>query len=183
MFEQAIQETDIQDECIRELGGTLREMLATANEVPDLQVIQNTTNVLEQISRQSLEVASLIHEYTKLPWAGNSIPLLLDPVESDNGLFVARIVMPGDLKSRIDECRKRCATLKDVFDSRPVMIRTLERRRFRITCVRSVRFCRAAALLDITLVDVRTKVGGKSKRPARYSRVHFLINNDDSSLN
>ena len=46
-------------------------MLGTANAIPDLPVIQNTTNVVEEISRQSLQVASLIHEYTKLPGAGN----------------------------------------------------------------------------------------------------------------
>jgi hypothetical protein len=95
-------------------------MLATANAVPDLPVIPNTTNVIEEISRQSLEVASLIHEYTKLPRAGMSIPLL-DPVKSNDDLFVARIVknqISGDLKSRIDVCRKSCAALKDGFYSR-----------------------------------------------------------------
>ena len=85
---QAVQETDIQDESIRELAGTLREMLGTANAIPDLPVIPNTTNVIEAISRQSLQVASLIHEYTKLPWAGNSIPLLLGLVKSND--FVRR---------------------------------------------------------------------------------------------
>ena len=68
-------------------------------------------------NRLSLQVASLIHEYMKLPWAGNLIPLL-DPVKSDNDWFVAQTVMPGGLKSRIDECGKRCATLKDLFDRR-----------------------------------------------------------------
>jgi hypothetical protein len=96
-------------------------MLATANAVPDLPVIPNTTNVIEEMSRQSLEVASLIHEYTKLSRAGNSILLLLDPVKSNDDLFVARIAtnqISGDLKSRIDVCRKSCAALKDGFYSR-----------------------------------------------------------------
>ena len=84
---QAVQETDLQDESIRDLASTLREMLGTANAIPDLPVIQNTTNVIEEIGRQSLQVASLIHEYTKLPWAGNSISLVLDPVRV-NDLFV-----------------------------------------------------------------------------------------------
>lgn len=94
-------------------------MLATANAVPDLPVIPNTTNVIEEISRQSLEVASLIHEYTKLPLAGNLILLLLDPVDDDS--FVARTVknqIPDDLKSRVDVCRKSCVALKDGFYSR-----------------------------------------------------------------
>ena len=62
---------DIQDESIRELATTLHEMLGTANAIPNLPVIQNTTNVIEDISCQSIQVASLIHEYMKLPWAGN----------------------------------------------------------------------------------------------------------------
>jgi hypothetical protein len=68
-------------------------MLGTANAIPNLPVIQNTTNVIEEISRQSLQVASLIHEYTKLPWA------------------VRTIKIQGDLKSRIEECRDSCTAL------------------------------------------------------------------------
>jgi len=96
-------------------------MLGTANAIPDLPVIPNTTNVIEEISRQSLQVASLIHEYTKLSWAGNSILLPLDPIKSNDGSFVGRTVniqIPGDLKLRIDGCRKNCAALKDDFRSR-----------------------------------------------------------------
>ena len=78
LVEQAVQETDLQDDSIRELAGTLREMLATANMIPDLPVIPNTTDVIVGISRQSLRVASLIHEYTKLSLAGDS---LLYPVK------------------------------------------------------------------------------------------------------
>ena len=39
LAEQAVQETDLQDDSICELAGTLREMLATANMIPDLPVI------------------------------------------------------------------------------------------------------------------------------------------------
>ncbi|KAG6913560.1 hypothetical protein DXG01_005905 [Tephrocybe rancida] len=77
-------------------------MLGTANAIPDLPVIQNTTHVIEEISRQSLDVASLIHEYMKLPWAGRTV----------------KIQIPGGLKSHIDACRARCATLKDSLNSR-----------------------------------------------------------------
>ena len=48
-------------------------MLATANMIPDLPVISNTTDVIVEISRQSLRVASLIHEYTKLSLSGDSL--------------------------------------------------------------------------------------------------------------
>ena len=119
--EQAVQDTDIQDDSIRELASTLREMLGTANAMPNLPVIPDTIDVIEAISRQSLQVASLIHEYTKLRWAGNSIPLIQDPAKSDDGLFEARtikILIPGGLKSRINECRKTCAALKDKYHSR-----------------------------------------------------------------
>ena len=73
-----MQETDLQDDSIRDLAGTLREMLATANQIPDLPVIPNTTDVIVGISRQSIRAASLIHEYTKLSLAGDS---LLYPVK------------------------------------------------------------------------------------------------------
>jgi hypothetical protein len=55
-------------------------MLAAANIVPGLPVIPNTTNVIEDIGRQSLRVASLIHEYTKLSLAGNSLLYLVKVV-------------------------------------------------------------------------------------------------------
>ena len=48
-------------------------MLATANMIPDLPMIPNTNDVIVGISRQSLRVASLIHEYTKLSLAGDSL--------------------------------------------------------------------------------------------------------------
>ena len=108
-----MQETDLQDDSIRKLANTLSEMLGTANDIPDLPVIPNTTDIIEEISRESLHVASLIHEYTKLSWAGNSIPLLLDPVAGSEGsFFVVRTVkIQGDLKSRIEECQNSCAAL------------------------------------------------------------------------
>ncbi|KAG6904588.1 hypothetical protein DXG01_008829, partial [Tephrocybe rancida] len=99
---QAVEETDLQDESIQELASTLCEMLGTATAIPDLPVIQNTTNVIEEISHQSLEVASLIHEYTKLPWAGRTV----------------KIQIPGGLKSHIDACQAHCTTLKDSINSR-----------------------------------------------------------------
>jgi hypothetical protein len=87
-------------------------MLGTANSIHDLPKIPNTTDVIEEISRQTLHVASLIHEYTKLSRAGNSIPLLLDLVGSNDGLFVVRTVkIQGDLKSHIEKCQDSCAAL------------------------------------------------------------------------
>jgi hypothetical protein len=94
-------------------------MLVTANAVPDLPVIQNANNVIEEISRQSLQVASLIYEYTKLPWAGNLIPLLLHPGKFNDGFFAVRTVkIQGDLKSRIEQCRASCAALMAALSRR-----------------------------------------------------------------
>ena len=113
-----MQETDLQDDSIRELAGILREMLANANMIPDLLVISNATNVIVDISRQSLRVASIIHEYTKLSLAGDSLlyPVKFKPRVS----FAERTakIQGSDLKSRIDKCQKECTTLKDSFHSR-----------------------------------------------------------------
>ena len=96
-------------------------MLGTANEIQDLPVILGTTNVIEEIGRQSLQVASLIHEYTKLPFIGNPI-WLLDLVKSSDDCFLlgrtAKIQIDSGLKLHIEGCRKNCAALKDKFSIR-----------------------------------------------------------------
>ncbi|KAF8955682.1 hypothetical protein BDZ97DRAFT_1764582 [Flammula alnicola] len=99
---EAVQVTDIQDDSIRELADTLREMLGAANAAPNLPVIADTPNVLEEISRQSLQIASLIDEYTKLCYAARTL----------------KIQISDDLKSRIDESKKSCADLLAKFDRR-----------------------------------------------------------------
>ena len=93
-------------------------MLAIANMIPDLPVIPDTTDVIVDISRQSLRVASLIHEYTKLSLPGDS---LLHPVNfKSNDCFSVRTIKikSGDLKSRINTCQKDCSSLKDRFNTR-----------------------------------------------------------------
>ena len=60
----------VQDETIRSLAEGLREMIGAANKIRDLLVIEGTTDVIEEIGRLSLQVASLIDEYTKLPFIG-----------------------------------------------------------------------------------------------------------------
>ncbi|PPQ94485.1 hypothetical protein CVT25_013768 [Psilocybe cyanescens] len=91
-----LQDTDVQDEVIRELANTLREMLGTAAAVPDLPQIPNTDSVIEEISRQSLQVASLIHEYANLSFLKRT----------------AKIQLSGDLKSRILQCQTKCTSLQ-----------------------------------------------------------------------
>ena len=65
---QAVKETHLQDALIQDLASTLREMLGTANYASDLAEVANTTNVIDEIGQQALQVASLIDEYTKLGW-------------------------------------------------------------------------------------------------------------------
>ncbi|PPQ88497.1 hypothetical protein CVT25_013168 [Psilocybe cyanescens] len=91
-----LQGTDVQDKVIQELANTLREMLGTAAAVPDLPQIPNTDSVIDEISRQSLQVASLIHEYTKLSFLKRT----------------AKIQLSDDLKSCILQCQTRCVSLQ-----------------------------------------------------------------------
>ena len=67
-------------------------MLSTTKAIPNLVVIPDTTNVIEDIIRQSLETAVLIGEYTKLDFGSNSVPHLHDPAESNDALFIVRTV-------------------------------------------------------------------------------------------
>ena len=94
-------------------------MLATAATVPDLRVIPGSTDVIVDISRQSLRVASLIHEYTNLSFAGHSLlfPVKFQVSNCVTILFTERTIkiISGDLKSRIETCQKGCASLKDRF--------------------------------------------------------------------
>jgi hypothetical protein len=60
----------VQDDAILDLAERLREMVGVANECQDLPMIDGTTNVIEAIGRMALQVASLIDEYTHLPFLG-----------------------------------------------------------------------------------------------------------------
>ena len=43
----------------------MREMVSVASACPDLRNVRGTANVIEDIGRASMQVASLIDEYTK----------------------------------------------------------------------------------------------------------------------
>ncbi|PPQ92107.1 hypothetical protein CVT25_008039 [Psilocybe cyanescens] len=77
-----IQETGIHDELIQELAKMLHKMLATAAAVPGLPQIPNTDNVIEEISCQSLQIASLIHEYTKSSFMKRTVTMQLNGIKS-----------------------------------------------------------------------------------------------------
>ena len=60
----------VQDDAVRGLAESLREMVGVANKIPDLLVVDGTDNVIEAISRVLLQVASVIDEYARLPFIG-----------------------------------------------------------------------------------------------------------------
>ena len=118
-IEQAVKETDIQNESIRELATTLREILGITKAIPNFQEIPDTISVIKEINGQSLEVAALIQKYTKLHFAGNSVPHLHEPAESNDALFVVRAFrIQADLKSRIEKCRDKWVGLKEKLSLR-----------------------------------------------------------------
>ena len=67
---QAMKDQQQQDDAIRGLAETLREMISVANDSPDLLVIDGTENVIEAIGRASLQVSTVIDEYARLPFIG-----------------------------------------------------------------------------------------------------------------
>ncbi|ETW75133.1 hypothetical protein HETIRDRAFT_455819 [Heterobasidion irregulare TC 32-1] len=67
-----------QDDAIRGLAETLREMICVANDSPDLLTIDGTENVIEAIGRASLQVSSVIDEYARLPFIGEAVYKWLD---------------------------------------------------------------------------------------------------------
>ncbi|KIJ93635.1 hypothetical protein K443DRAFT_12698 [Laccaria amethystina LaAM-08-1] len=97
---EAVRETDIQDESIQELATTLREILGITKAIQNLQEVPDTTNVIKEINRQSLEVAVLIQEYTKLHFA------------------VRTLRIQADLKSRIKKCQDKWVVLKEKLSLR-----------------------------------------------------------------
>ncbi|KAF9473019.1 hypothetical protein BDN70DRAFT_415214 [Pholiota conissans] len=70
---EAVQLAELQDDSVKDLAEQLRETLGLAKEHTSLLLVQGTTNVIEDIGRMSLEVASVIHEYTKSSFARTSI--------------------------------------------------------------------------------------------------------------
>lgn len=71
---KTVQKQARQDEDVRGLAESLREVIGTATRCGhDLPVMEGTTNVIEEIGRASLEVASLIDEYTKHSFVGKVI--------------------------------------------------------------------------------------------------------------
>jgi hypothetical protein len=86
-----------------------------------LLVIEGTDDVIEEIGRTSLKIASLIREYTRLRFAGKSVASLVNLMLFNSRCFVGRVMkyqISSDMQSRIAECQKSCDELKVKFDRR-----------------------------------------------------------------
>uniref|UniRef100_A0A8H7XKN8 Nephrocystin 3-like N-terminal domain-containing protein n=1 Tax=Psilocybe cubensis TaxID=181762 RepID=A0A8H7XKN8_PSICU len=97
----AAQETDTQDQIIQDMASTLREMLGAANQVPNLPMLPGMVDVIERIGRTSLDVASLIDEYTHLSYAERLAQIL-----------------PGELGRRVDSCKQQCKAVQKLLFQR-----------------------------------------------------------------
>ena len=96
-------------------------MLGVAQAHPDLLVIEGTTNVIEEIGRTSLRIASLIHEYTRLPSISKLMSSLIDPVVFIMVGLIGRTLtsqLSDDMKSQVAQCQKCCDDLKQKFNTR-----------------------------------------------------------------
>ena len=74
-FYQAVQQQLVQDNTVRSLAESLHKMVDIANTCRDL-IIGGASNIIEEIGRACLQVASLIHEYTKSPLTSDSAPII-----------------------------------------------------------------------------------------------------------
>ena len=66
----------LQDESVRDLADSLREMVYAANECPDLSVLKGAENIIEAIGWVSLQIASFIDEYARRTFTSESIAWL-----------------------------------------------------------------------------------------------------------
>lgn len=106
------------------MAESLRETLGIAKEYPDLKKIDGTTNVIDEIGRTSLKIASLIHEYTRPSLGGKSVSSLINLILFNGDRLVGRAVetqISGNMKSRIKEYQDLCNDLQKKFERRLVM--------------------------------------------------------------
>ena len=115
-----------QDDAVRDLLESLREMAGAASSFTDLPEIDGTVDVIQEIGRASLDAALIIREYTNftIKGKGSLVGLyrfshLTSPLSR---LFceLARAVKNSvsDISSRMEECQKRCADLTVKLDRR-----------------------------------------------------------------
>jgi hypothetical protein len=123
-FNQAIRVQMLQDDDVRGLAESLREMVGIAAEHPDLPLILGTTNVIEEIGQLSLKIALLIDECAKSSFIGQLLLLLSGIFDMVSDSLVGRTVksqLSDVMKSRITEYETRCRDLMGKFDRRVEM--------------------------------------------------------------
>ena len=114
----------LQDDDVRGLTESLREMVGIAAEHPDLPLILGTTNVIEEIGHLSLQIALLIDECANSSFIGQLLLLLSGIFDMIPDSLVGRTVksqLSDAMKSHITEYKTRCGDLMGKFDRRVEM--------------------------------------------------------------
>ena len=123
-FNQAIRGQMLQDDDVRGLTESLREMVGIAAEHPDLPLILGTTNVTEEIGHLSLQIALLIDECANSSFIGQLLLLLSGIFDMIPDSLVGRTVksqLSDVMKSHITEYKTCCGDLMGKFDRRVEM--------------------------------------------------------------
>jgi hypothetical protein len=61
-----------QDQEVRDLAEALKNALALVETCPGLRKINGATDVIQEMGRAAMDAASLIDEYARSPFIGNS---------------------------------------------------------------------------------------------------------------
>jgi len=120
-FNQAIRGQMLQDDDVRGLVESLREMVGIAAEHPDLPLIPGTTKVIEEIGHLALQIALLIDECAKSSFIGQLLLLLSGIFNMISYLHIGRAAksqLSDAMKSRIAEYKSCCCDLMGKFDRR-----------------------------------------------------------------
>jgi len=111
----------LQDDDVRGLIESLREMVGIAAEHSDLPLILGTTNVIEEIGHLSLQIALLIDECANSSFIGQLLLLFSGIFDMVPDSLVGRTLqsqLSDIMKSRITEYETRCRDLMGKFDRR-----------------------------------------------------------------
>jgi len=143
-FNQAIRGQMLQDDDVRGLAESLREMVGIAAEHPDLPLICGTTNVIEEIGHLSLQIALLIDECVELSFIGQLLLLLSGIFDMVSDLLVGRTAksqLSDAVKSGIVEYETCCHDLMGKFDRRVGMDTNMKVVRIEEGVDRNCRWC------------------------------------------
>lgn len=120
-----------QDDNVRDLVESLREMAGAASSCPHLRRINGTTDVIKEIGKVSLEVAMLVHDYVNPSIRGHTKFLGLCYFSLYTYPYIALMQIGQlartvahtltDISSRIASSQKRCKELTEKFDRRVLL--------------------------------------------------------------